>query len=52
MSRTNFDRIKDMSIDELAEFISSISTNECSNTICIANKEIFSDIEDIKEWKY
>lgn len=50
MSRTNFQKIKDMSVEEMAEFISDIDCDECSGVTRIKDSEDLESIEKIKEW--
>lgn len=48
--RTNADKIRSMSVDELANFILSIDIDECSGITTIGDTEVFSSLSDVKEW--
>ncbi len=50
MRKTNFDRIKNMDIEEMAEFISSIDIDECSGVTYIEDEQALDGVEDIKKW--
>lgn len=47
---TNYQKIKDMSIDEMSEFISSIDIDECSGITTIGDKVVLPSLSDIKRW--
>lgn len=55
MSRTNFDKIKDMSVEEMAEFLSEIADNCSTEMACNQfchddNCPRYCEYESCKEW--
>lgn len=47
---TNYEKIKRMSVEELAEFLGSIDTYNLNQETTINDTIILKNISDIKEW--